>query len=100
VFADTVDLESVATGFVVMLAPDLLLELVDFRREEFDRTAAIGADHMMMAAAAVLMFVAGDAVMKSHFAGESALSQQFESAVNGGESDLWVFLLHQTVKLV
>ena len=100
VFADTVDLECVATGLVVVFAANLLLEFIDFRREEFDRTSAVGADHVMVAATVVLMLVSGNAVVKGDFAGKPTLRQKFESAVNSGESDLWIFLLYQTMELV
>jgi hypothetical protein len=100
VFADSINLKSVAGREVVILAADFLLELADFLGKEFDRTAAVGADHVMMAAAIVLVLVAGDAVMEGDFAGQAALCQQFESAVDGGVADAGVFFLHQAVKFV
>ncbi len=77
-----------------MLVPDLLLQVVNFGREEFHRTAAFRAHHVVVAAAIVLVLVTGDAVVKSDFTSQTALGQQFEGAVDGGESDLGIFFLH------
>lgn len=98
--ADAIDLKGVARGRIMVPAPDFLLQVVHFPREKFHRTAALGADHMMMAAPVVLMLVAGDAVMERNFAGQPAFSQQFERAINRGNADSRVFLLHKTVQLV
>jgi hypothetical protein len=81
-------------------AADFLFELIDFPGKEFHRTAALGAYHVVMAAAVVLMLVAGDAIVKGDFAGEAALRQQLERAVNRGVADPGVFLLHEAVQLV
>ena len=60
----------------------------------------LGADHVVMAAAVVLVLVAGDAVVKGDFAGQAALGQQLQRAVDGGVADAGVFFLHQAVKFV
>src|SRR4051794_33919708 len=52
-----------------------------------------------MSAAVVLMLVAGDAVVERHFAGESAFGEELERAIDGGETDLGIFLLDQAVEL-
>jgi len=59
----------------MIFAADLLLQLADFRRKKLNRTAAIRANHVVMAATVVLMLVAGDAIMESNFAGQPAFSQ-------------------------
>jgi len=100
VFADAIDLEGVAGSRVVVLASDLLFQAIDFRREEFDRAAAGGAHHVMVAAAVVLMLVAGDAVVEGDGAGESALGEELKRAIDGGETDLRVFLADQAEKFV
>src|SRR5215471_10612434 len=100
VFADAVDLECVAGGQVVVLAADGLFDFSNLGREEFDRRAALGADHVVMAASIVLVLVAGDAVVEGDFAGEAGFGQQLECAVDGGESDVRVFFLDQAVKFV
>jgi len=53
-----------------------------------------------MAAAVVLMFVTGDAVVEGDLAGQSALGQQLESAVDGGVADAGIFFLNEAVKFV
>src|SRR3989441_1225740 len=83
---------------VVVLASDLLLEAVDFGRKKFPRTAAFRAHHVMVAAAVVLVLVAGEPIMKSDFVGKAALGQQLERAINRGKADLGVLLLHQPVQ--
>jgi hypothetical protein len=75
-FANTVNLESMAGGLVVVFAAYFLLQPVHFRGEEFDRSAAIGAHHVVMTAAIVLVFVAGNAVVEGDFAGQSAFGKQ------------------------
>ena len=100
VFADTIDLEGVARGEVVVSASDLLLELADFLRKEFHRAAAFGADHVVMAAAVVLMLVAGNAVVEGDLTGESALGEKLQRAINGGVADAGVFFLHEAVEFV
>ena len=74
--------------------------LADVLGKEFDRTAAIGADHVVMAAAVVLVLVACDAVVESDFAGQAALRQQLQRAVNRGVADAGIFFLHQAVQFV
>lgn len=100
VFADSVNLKRVPRGEVVILAPDLLLEFADFLREKFDGTAALRADHVVMAATVVLVFVAGDAVVEGDFAGQAALGEKFQRAVNSGVTDAGILFLDQAVKFV
>jgi len=100
IFADTINLKGMASGEVVILAANLLLDMVDFLRKKFHRTAALGANHMVMTAAVVLMFESGNAVVEGDFAGQSAFGEQFERAINGGVSDAGVLFLHQAVEFV
>src|SRR5579862_10026506 len=67
-FAEPVDLESMASRLVMVLAPDLLLNPVHFRREEFHRGPAQRANHVMMAATVILMFEPRDSIMEGHLA--------------------------------
>ena len=83
-----------------MGAANLLLEHADFLAEKFDRTSALGANHVMVAAAVVLMLVAGDPVVEGDFAGQSAFGEKFQRAVNGGVADTRVFFLNKTMKLI
>ena len=48
----------------------------------------------------VLVLVAGDAVVESDFAGQAALCQQLQRAVDGGVADAGIFFLHQAMKFV
>lgn len=54
----------------------------------------------MVAAAVELVFVASDAIVKSHFTGQATLSQQLERPVDGGKSDLGIFFTSQTEELI
>ena len=53
---------------------DFLLQAADFGRKELHRAATLGADHVVVAAAVVLVFVAGNAIVEGDFAGQSAFS--------------------------
>ena len=100
VFTDTVDLEGVAGCQVMIFAANLLLEFADFLGEEFDGTPATGADHVVMAAPVVLVFVTRNAVVEGDLAGQAALGQQLQRAVDGSKPDASVFFLDQAVKFV
>src|ERR1700730_12623838 len=100
VFANPVNLKRVASREIAIFAADVLLQVIHLLREKLDRAAALGADHVVMAATVILMLVAGNAVVESDLAGESAFGQQLQSAVDRGISDALIFLLHQAMKLV
>jgi hypothetical protein len=100
VFADSVNLKCVSRSEVVILAADLLLEFADFLREKFHGTAALGADHVVMAATVVLVLVAGDAVVKGDFAGQATLGEKFQRAVDRGIADASILFLDQAVEFV
>ena len=99
-FADAVDLECVSSGDEVMFAADLLFKFPYFGGEKFNRGAALGTHHVVMASPIVLMFVARDSVVKGDFAGQPAIGEQLERPVDGSESDVSVFLLYQLVEFV
>jgi len=98
--ADTIDLEGVARGQVMMPAPDLALNLPHLRREKLDRRTTFGAHHVVMAAAIVLVLVARDAVVESDLAGKTTACEKLECAINGREADARVFFLDQAVEFV
>src|SRR5215472_17796209 len=100
IFTNPIDLKSVAGGRVLVFSPDLALQVPNFRREEFHRTAALGTHHVMMAAPVVLVLVTRDAVMKRHLARQPAFGQQFQRAIDGGKPDLGVFLPHQLKQII
>ena len=95
-----IDLKGVARGQEVMAAADLAFQSGHLGGKKLDGTAALGADHVMVAAAVVLVLIAGDAVVESDLAGESAISQQLKSAVHGAEADAGLFSLHEAVQFL
>jgi hypothetical protein len=100
VFTDSIDLKRVASRREVVFTTDLLLQLADLGREEFDGTSAIGANHMVMTAPIVLMFESGNPVMEGDFAGQPTFGQEFQGSVDGGVPDAGVLFLHQAVQFV
>jgi hypothetical protein len=100
ILADAVDLERVAGGQVVIALADFLLQLANFLGKKLNRTAALGADHVVVAAAVVLVLIARDAVVKGDFTGQAALGQQLERPINGGVADVRVFFLHQPMEFI
>ena len=97
---NAVNLKAVTGCEVVVLLADILLELVEFGRKEFDRAATLRTHHMIVTATVVLMFVAGYAIVKGDFAGESTLGEELESALDGGKSDFGVLLSHLAIEFV
>lgn len=55
---------------------------------------------MVMAAPVVLMFVARNAVVEGHLAGQPAFRQQLKCSVNGGVPDPRILFLYQAVQFV
>ena len=55
---------------------------------------------MVVAAAVVLMFVTGHAVVESHFAGKAAFGQQLQRAVHRRKADPRIAALHQLMQLL
>ncbi len=83
-----------------MAAADFLLQQIDLAREKFHRTSALGAHHVVMAAAIVLVLVTGDAIVEGDFAGQSTLGQQFQRAIDSGVADASVLLVDKAMKFV
>ena len=54
----------------------------------------------MMAAAVVLVLVAGNAVVEGDFAGQAAFGEELQSAIDGGVADAGVFFLDKSVQFV
>ena len=100
IFANAVNLEVVASGVKMVLAADLLFQLVYLRREKLDRRVTLRADHVVVIAAIELVLIARHAVRKRDGAGQSALRQQLERTVNRGEADLGVLLADEAKQLV
>lgn len=99
-FADAIDLERVARGGIPVFAAYLLLEPLNFWREEFDGAAAFGADHVVMTTAVVLVLVPGDTVLELNRAGQSTLSQKLQRAIDGCKPDPGVALPHKAVQFI
>src|SRR5579863_2002444 len=85
---------------VFVFAADLLLNALDVGREELHRTTAFGAHHVMVITPLVLMLITRDTVVKGDLACQSAIGQQLQGAIDGGESDRVVLLLDQPVEFV
>jgi hypothetical protein len=66
----------VARGEVAVFASNLLFKFVQVRGKEFNGTAALGADHVVMTAPVVLVLVSSDAVVKCYHAGKAAIGEQ------------------------
>jgi hypothetical protein len=97
---DSINLKRVPSRQVAILLTDFPLKIFKAGRKEFDRTAALGAHHVVMASAVVLMLEAGDPIVKSDHAGKAAIGQEFQCAVNRGVTDARVLFFHQAVEFV
>jgi hypothetical protein len=90
-------LESVTGGSVIVSVSDFLLQLLHFAGKKLHRTAALGADHVVMAAPVVLMLIPGDPIVESDLAGQSTLGKQLQCAVDRGVADARILLLYKAV---
>jgi hypothetical protein len=71
----------------MVLASDFLFDFSNLLREKFNRSSALRAHHVVMAAPVVLVLIAGNAVVEGDLAGQAALRQQLQGAIDGvGES--------------
>ena len=73
--ADAVDLKTVPSRYVMVLAPDLLLDLLNLRREELHRTSAIRAHHVMVIPPVVLVLVTRHPIVERHLARQPTFRQ-------------------------
>ena len=88
ILTNPINLKGMTGGFVVIFMADFLLQLLNFVGEEFDRTTAVGTNHVVMAPPVVLVLVASNAIVKCYFAREPAFRQQFQGAVDRGIANL------------
>lgn len=93
-------MEGVASRQITMLTANLLLKSINFGRKEFDRTATLRADHMVMAAPVVLVLITRDAIVEGYFTREPTFGEQLESPIHRSESNARVFLLHKAVQFI
>src|SRR5262249_24258934 len=70
------------------------------RRKELDGSAAVGADHVMVVTPVKLVLIARHTIRKRNGAGQPALRQQLQRAIDGGKADLRILFSHQAKKLV
>ena len=84
----------------MVFAADFRFKTIHFRREEFDRASAGSTDHVMVAAAIVLMLVASDAIVKCNFACQSTLSQQLQGTIDCREANTRISLAYELVELL
>jgi hypothetical protein len=99
-FTNSIDLKGVPGGEIVIFLSNFLFQLAYFRREKLNGTSALRANHVVMAAAVVLMLVTGDTVVERNLAGKSTLGKQLQRAIDGGIADTGIFPLNQAVQLV
>jgi hypothetical protein len=99
-FANTINLESMASGDVLVSAPDFLFKLSDFLGKEFDRSLALGTHHVVMTAPVVLVFIARDAIVESYFASQTATGQKLQRPIDGSETDARIGFLNQSMEFV
>jgi hypothetical protein len=100
IFAHTIDLKSVAGGYVMVLVPNFVFNFPNFLREKFHRSSAFRAHHVVMTSPVVLVFVTRNAIVKGDFASQSAARQEFQSAIDSGEPDARISSLNQPVQFV
>jgi hypothetical protein len=96
----TVNLKGVASGEVLVFMPDLALDTLDLTGEEFDRTPALRAYHVMVIATIVLVLIASNAIIERDFTGQSALGKKLQRAIDSSKADALVFLADKAKKLV
>ena len=100
IFAHTINLKSVAGGYVMVLVPNFVFDFPDFLRKKFHRSSTFRAHHMVMTTPVVLVFVTGNAIVKGYFASQSAARQQLQSAIDGSEPDARIGLLNQPMQFI
>src|SRR5258708_31881876 len=100
IFANPVNLKGMTSSGVVMSAAYFLLQLIHFVREKLHRTATFRANHVVMAAAVLLVLVTGNAIVENDFAGLSSLCPPLGGAINGGVTQFCVFFFLQAVQIL
>lgn len=55
---------------------------------------------MVMVLMLIVMFVMRPAVTEPHFPGEPGIRQEFQCPIDGGLSDGWIFIVHQSIEIV
>ena len=92
--------QAVMCRFESKVARHLVLKRLDVCRKELDHLTAIGTDHVIVMLVVVMMFVVGLVIAEPDLACEACLGKQFESTINGGESDRGVDLVNEAVQVL
>jgi len=100
IFAHSINLKSVAGGYVMVLVPNFVFNFPDFLREKFHRSSTFGTDHMVMTTPVVLMFITRNAIVKGDFASQPAARQKLQRAIDSSEPDAGIGLLNQPMQFV
>jgi len=98
--AEAIDLEGVAGGRELMLAANVVLNVLDLGGKKLNGDATLGTNHMMVVAAIVLVLVARDAIVERHLAGQAAFRQKLQRSVYRREPDAVILLLDQPIEFV
>jgi hypothetical protein len=100
IFAHTIDLKSVAGGYVMVLVPNFVFDFPNFLREKFHRSSAFRAHHVVMTSPVVLVFVTRNAIVKGDFASQPAARQKLQRAIDSGKPNPRIGLLNQPMQFV
>jgi hypothetical protein len=100
IFAHTINLKSVAGGYVMVLVSNFVFDFPDFLREKFHRSSTFRAHHVVMTTPVVLVFVTRNAIVKGDFASESAARQKLQRAIDSSEPDARIGLLNQPMQFI
>jgi hypothetical protein len=77
-----------------------LLQLFDFRVDDFEELPARRADKMIVMAVAVAVLVSGGPILKVYLTAQSAFREELERAVDRGIADARMFLPDRSPELV
>ncbi len=100
VHAKPVDLEGMASRPIIEFAANFLLQTIDFRRKELDRTAASGTNHVVVTAAVVLMLKSRFAIVELYLTGQTAFGEELQCPIDSGHPNPSIASLNQAVQLV
>src|SRR4051812_27043900 len=98
--AEAADLQRVTPRLEPVGAADLALQRGDARAHELDHPPAAGADQMIVMLAAMDMLVEEAVLPEALLAGEAALDEEIEVAIDRGAGDLEPARLHRSEQLL
>lgn len=100
ILAHSINLKSVAGGYVMVLVPNFVFDFPNFLREKFHRSSTFRAHHVVMTTPVVLVFVTRNAIVKGDFASQSAAREQLQSSIHSREPDARISSLNQPMQFV